>query len=49
MGTICVKNPWEAHHKIRFGQPGVGMIARANQNVQFTVDMMAYGQTLPTK
>ena len=25
--TVCAKNPWEAPHKIRFGQPGVGMVA----------------------
>ena len=27
VGTVCAKNPWEAPHKIRFGQPGVGMVA----------------------
>ena len=27
VGTVCKKNPWEGLHKIRFGQPGVGMVA----------------------
>ena len=49
VGTVCAKNPWEALHKIRFGQPGVGMIALANQEIQFTVDILAYCQTLPPK
>ena len=35
VGTVCAKNPWEALHKIRFGQPGVGMVALANQGIQF--------------
>jgi len=49
VGTICRKNPWEALHKIRFGQPGVGMIALANQDIQYNVDILAYCQTLPVK
>ena len=49
VGTVCTKNPWEALHKIRFGQPGVGMVALANQKVQFTVNILAYCQTLPVK
>jgi len=25
-GTVCSGNPWAALHKIRFGQPSVGMV-----------------------
>jgi len=49
VGSVCAKNPWEALHKIRFGQPGVGMIALANKDIQFSVDILAYCQTLPVK
>lgn len=49
VGTVCRKNPWEALHKIRFGQPGVGMIALANKEIQYNVDLLAYCQTLPEK
>ena len=49
VGTVCKKNPWEGLHKIRFGQPGVGMVALANQHIQFTVDILAYCQTLPVE
>ena len=30
VGTVCAGNPWEALHKIRYGQPGVGMVAPAS-------------------
>ena|GEM_PF-6174289 len=30
-------------------QPGVGMVALANQNIQFTGDILACGRTLPVK
>ena len=48
-GTVCVKNPWEALHKIRFGQPGVGMVALTSLKTQDLVDILAYCQVLPTK
>ena len=49
VGTVCAKNPWEALHKIRFGQPGVGMVALATLDIDDLVDIVAYCQTLPTK
>jgi mono/diheme cytochrome c family protein len=49
VGTVCHENPWEALHKIRFGQPGVPMVAMIALSVQDQVDILAYCQTLPPK
>ncbi len=49
VGTVCVKNPWEALHKIRYGQPGVGMVALTNLPLDDIADILAYCQTLPVK
>ncbi len=49
VGTVAVKNPWETLHKIRFGQPGVGMVALSVLAIQEQVDILTYTQTLPTK
>ncbi len=49
VGTVCAKNPWEALHKIRFGQPGVGMVALAVLDIEDLVDITAYCQSLPVK
>ena len=49
IGTGAVENPWEALHKIRFGQPGVGMVALVVLDIEDLVDILAYAQTLPTK
>jgi thiosulfate dehydrogenase len=49
VGTVAVDNPWEALHKIRFGQPGFPMVALGVLEVQSQVDILAYIQTLPTK
>ncbi|MCH7550592.1 MAG: hypothetical protein IIA35_02645 [Proteobacteria bacterium] len=49
VGTVCKKNPWEGLHKIRFGQPGVGMVALTALGIDTAVDILAYCQTLPTK
>ena len=46
MGYVASNNPWEVLHKIRNGQPGVGMIALRVLNVQDQVDVLAYMQTL---
>ncbi|MDP6706522.1 MAG: c-type cytochrome [Alphaproteobacteria bacterium] len=46
MGAIATDNPWEALHKIRNGQPGVGMVALRALSVQDQVDVLAYMQTL---
>ncbi len=49
VGTVAADNPWEALHKIRFGQPGVGMVALNVLAIQDLVDILAYAQTLPTE
>ena len=43
------ENPWEALHKIRFGQPGVPMVALVVLKVEDQIDILAYTQTLPAK
>ena len=48
-GTVCTRNPWEALHKIRFGQPGVGMVALTNLPMKDVANILAYCQTLPPK
>ncbi len=49
VGTVAHKNPWEALHKIRYGQPGVGMVAMTVLGVQDQIDILAFIQTLPTE
>jgi thiosulfate dehydrogenase len=49
IGTVAQANPWETLHKIRFGQPGVGMVALTVLDVEDQVDILAYAQTLPAK
>jgi len=46
MGTLASDNPWEVLHKIRNGQPGVGMVALRVLSIQDQVDVLAYAQTL---
>ena len=43
------KNPWEALHKIRNGQPGQPMPVLRVLPLQDMVDILAYVQTLPAK
>jgi thiosulfate dehydrogenase len=49
VGTVASHNPWEALHKIRFGQPGVGMIALGALDIDTLIDILAYTQTLPAE
>jgi cytochrome c553 len=49
VGTVADETPWKALHKIRFGQPGVGMVALAVLDIQDQVDILAYIQTLPVE
>ena len=49
VGTVGSCNPWEALHNIRYGQPGVGMVALTVLDVEDQVDILSYIQTLPTK
>ena len=46
LGYVAYHNPWETLHKIRNGQPGVGMVALRVLSVQDQVDVLAYTQTL---
>ena len=46
LGTVSSDNPWETLHKIRNGQPGVGMVALRVLSIQDQVDVLAYMQTL---
>lgn len=46
LGTVASDNPWETLHKIRNGQPGVGMVALRVLSTQDQVDVLAYIQTL---
>jgi len=46
LGTISNNNPWETFHKIRNGQPGVGMVALRVLSTQDQIDVLAYMQTL---
>jgi thiosulfate dehydrogenase len=49
VGTVANENPWETLHKVRFGQPGVGMVALTALDLQILVDIVAYAQTLPAE
>lgn len=49
VGTVAQANPWETLHKIRFGQPGVGMVSLSVLSVQEQIDILTYTQTLPAK
>jgi thiosulfate dehydrogenase len=49
VGTIANKNPWEALHKIRFGQPASEMINLLFLDIKDQMDVLAYTQTLPVK
>jgi len=46
LGTVASTNPYETLHKIRNGQPGVGMVALRVLSVRDQVDVLAYLQTL---
>lgn len=46
LGSVASDNPWETLHKIRNGQPGVGMVALRILSTQDQVDVLAYIQTL---
>lgn len=49
LGFVATDNPWETLHKIRNGQPAEHMPALRAFDVQVTLDVLAYLQTLPTK
>ena len=49
VGTVASHNPWEAIHKIRFGQPATIMPSAivSGWSIQIVLDVLAYAQTLP--
>jgi len=49
VGTVASDNPWEALHKIRFGQPGTAMPSgiKNNWSIQDCLDVLGHAQTLP--
>ena len=47
LGEISNQNPWETLHKIRNGQPATEMPALGALELQVTLDILAYLQTLP--
>jgi thiosulfate dehydrogenase len=49
LGLVASDNPWEALHKIRNGQPTEHMPALRALDLQLSLDILAYMQTLPTK
>ncbi len=51
VGTVASGNPWEALHKIRFGQPGTSMPSAIvnGWSIQDVLDVLGYTQTLPTE
>jgi len=49
VGTVATENPWEALHKIRFGQPGFPMVSLNVLHVQTQADILAYAQILPVE
>jgi thiosulfate dehydrogenase len=49
LGLVANDNPWETLHKIRNGQPGERMPALRAFDMQVSLDVLAYLQTLPTQ
>ena len=49
LGKVANSNPWEVIHKIQNGQPKEKMPALRVFDLQVTVDILAYLQTLPKK
>ena len=49
LGTIANKNPWEALHKIRFGQPMTEMPSLLFLDIGYQINVLSYCQTLPLK
>ncbi|MFQ5921782.1 MAG: c-type cytochrome [Anaerolineales bacterium] len=51
LGTIAAGNPWEFIHKVRVGQPGIGMPSAIDSgwSMQDVIDVLTFAQTLPTE
>ncbi len=46
MGRVAIDKPWEVLHKTLYGQPGDEMIALMGLDIQISIDILAYVQTL---
>jgi thiosulfate dehydrogenase len=49
LGKLAHKNPWEILHKIQNGQPDEAMPAMRAFDLQVSVDILSYLQTLPAE
>ena len=49
VGAVAARNPWQALHKIRNGQPGGDMPAMRVFDPQVVADVLTYMQTLPPR
>jgi thiosulfate dehydrogenase len=49
IGAVARQNPWQALHKIRNGQPSADMPAMRAFDMQTSLDVLAYAQTLPVE
>ncbi len=49
LGTLANENPWEALHKIRWGQPGTQMVSLLFLGLRDQLDVLSFCQTLPSK
>lgn len=49
IGAVAARNPWQALHKIRNGQPGGDMPAMRPFDPQVIADVLTYMQSLPPK
>jgi thiosulfate dehydrogenase len=49
IGAVARRNPWQALHKIRNGQPSADMPAMRAFDMQATLDVLAYARTLPVE
>ena len=48
LGQVANKNPWETLHKIQNGQPDEEMTALRAFDIQISLDLLKYVQSLPT-
>ena len=49
IGAVAQRNPWQALHKIRNGQPSADMPAMRAFDLQASLDVLAYARTLPVE
>ena len=49
IGAVAQRNPWQALHKIRNGQPSADMPAMRAFDMQASLDVLAYSRTLPVE